>query len=81
MNEARKAALKYAASLAKMDRENDAPEEETLNTTSIAIDAFIAGAKWATSERTESKLLCIKGKRLICNQCHECDVYVLNPNY
>lgn len=30
---------------------------------------------------TESKTACLRDKGKVCNQCHECDVYVLNPSY
>jgi hypothetical protein len=43
---------------------------------------FIAGAEWAMkSKHDKVKLMCIKDSNKKCNQCHECDVYVLNPNY
>lgn len=29
----------------------------------------------------KSKIRCLKDKAKICNQCHECDINVLNPNY
>lgn len=50
MKDLKKAAIQYAKSLAKMDREAGTPEQETRGTTSIAIDAFIAGAEWQKQE-------------------------------
>lgn len=43
--------------------------------------AFIAGAKWAEKNKEKSILMCHRDKTKVCNQCHECDVYVLNPSY
>lgn len=34
-----------------------------------------------TQFKTESKATCLRDKEKICNQCHECDIEVLNPNY
>jgi hypothetical protein len=43
---------------------------------------FIAGAEWAMKLKHDKvKLMCIKDSNKRCNQCHECDVYVLNPSY
>jgi hypothetical protein len=43
---------------------------------------------WKDDNPTEVKLviqrnkrMCIEDKTKACNLCHECDVYVLNPNY
>ncbi len=46
MRDLKKAAMQYAQSLAKAGT----PEQETRGTTSIAIDAFIAGAEWKKQE-------------------------------
>lgn len=43
--------------------------------------AFMVGAEWAENNRTESKMMCLRDKTKICNLCHDCDVYVLNPYY
>lgn len=45
--------------------------------------------KWKDEEPTEvelvkkgkAKSMCLKDKAKVCNLCHECDVYVLNPSY
>lgn len=29
----------------------------------------------------KAKNVCLRDKTKVCNQCHECDVYVLNPSY
>lgn len=50
MEKQRKAALRYAMSLAKIDKETGAPEEETRRTTPIAIGAFLAGVEWQKEE-------------------------------
>lgn len=34
---------------------------------------------WYYPEKTKS--MCLRDKSKVCNLCHECDVYVLNPNY
>lgn len=34
-----------------------------------------------TQFKTESKTTCLRDREKICNQCHECDVDVLNPSY
>lgn len=48
-------------------------------------DGFIAGAEWMEEKmRTTPKKqrrMCLRDKSKPCNLCHECDVYVLNPNY
>lgn len=43
---------------------------------------------WRDENPTEVKLItkrnknmCIRDSTKVCNLCHECDVYVLNPNY
>lgn len=43
---------------------------------------------WSDENPTEVKLvmkrnknMCIRDRTKVCNLCHECDVYVLNPNY
>lgn len=43
--------------------------------------AFIAGAKWAYMNKSKPKHMCLRDKSKVCNQCHECDVDVLNPSY
>ena len=45
------------------------------------VNAFKAGAEWAEKNKTQSKVMCLIDKTKICNQCHECDVHILNPNY
>lgn len=72
MKDLRKAALQYAMSLAKMDKEAGAPEEETRSTTPIAVAAFIAGAEWQKKEF--DKLPRSKRYRSIAkhNYCDEC---------
>lgn len=47
---------------------------------------FIAGAEWQTKQIIEAnkvkpKTMCLRDKSKVCNLCHDCDVYVLNPNY
>lgn len=70
MKDLRKAALQYAMSLAKMDKETGAPEGETRNTTPIAVAAFIAGAEWQREE--PSRLL--KLERYRTTEAHKyCD--------
>jgi hypothetical protein len=34
-----------------------------------------------TQFKTESKTICLRDKGKVCNQCHECDVDILNPSY
>lgn len=45
------------------------------------IDIFRAGAEWAEKNKEKPKAMCLRDKTKICDLCHECDVYVLNPNY
>lgn len=33
------------------------------------------------NRKQSKKNMCLKNKTKICNLCHDCDVYVLNPNY
>lgn len=47
----------------------------------FARSMFRAGAEWMESNRYESKIMCLRDKTKICNLCHDCDVYVLNPDY
>ena len=48
----------------------------------LYIHGFIAGAEWVMKlKHNKVKPMCIKDTNKRCNQCHECDVYVLNPNY
>lgn len=48
----------------------------------LLFKGFIAGAEWAMKlKHAKVKLMCIKDSNKRCNQCHECDVYVLNPSY
>lgn len=47
----------------------------------FARSMFRAGAEWTESNRYESKTMCLRDKTKICNLCHDCDVYVLNPDY
>lgn len=43
---------------------------------------FIAGVEWVMKLKNDkAKHMCIKDSNKKCNQCHECDVDVLNPNY
>lgn len=42
---------------------------------------FMEGARWADRSRAKTKLICLKDKTKVCNQCHDCDVDVLNPSY
>lgn len=54
---------------------------------SDCINDFLAGAKWQRKQFTKTNIeesrgiMCIKDRTKVCNQCHECDVYVLNPSY
>ena len=43
--------------------------------------AFIAGVEWAEKNKVKPKTICLRDKSKVCNLCHDCDVYVLNPNY
>ena len=47
---------------------------------------FIAGAEWQAKQiievnKVKPKTMCLRDKSKVCNLCHDCDVYVLNPNY
>lgn len=75
------AAREYVTNIAKIDKEFGASEKETRETTPIAYQAFIAGAKWVSQNKVKHKIMCLRDKTKICNLCHECDVDVLNPNY
>lgn len=76
------AAREYVINLTKIDKEFGASENETRETTPIAYQAFIAGAKWVRQNKVKHKIMCLRNKTKVCDSCHECDVDVLNPlNY
>lgn len=42
---------------------------------------FIDGVEWARKNQAKPKTMCLIDKTKVCNQCHECDVDILNPSY
>lgn len=43
------------------------------------INMFKKGAEWAEKNKIKSKTMCLRDKSKVCDLCHDCDVYVLNP--
>ncbi|WFE84946.1 hypothetical protein [Parabacteroides chongii] len=53
----------------------------TLNVPETVRRSFEAGAAWAEKNKEKSKVRCLRDSTKTCNLCHDCDIYVLNPNY
>lgn len=73
MKDPQKAAIQYALSLARIDKESGAPEEETRSTTPIAIAAFVAGAEWQKQEPSRSLKLERYRSTEIPKYCDTCE--------
>lgn len=76
MSEMEKAAREFAAT--KIRDKNRQPDNDIFF---AAKEGFEKGVEWAEKNRAKPDSMCIRDKTKVCNLCHDCDVYVLNPNY
>lgn len=75
-----KAAEKYALECQR-EEGYPSPMYDSYDAKNMRECAFIAGVEWVEKNKVKPKTMCLRDKSKACNSCHDCDVYVLNPNY
>jgi len=85
MKQVEKAAEKYALECQR-EEGYPSPMYDSYDAKEMRECAFKSGAEWQASQifeanKVKPKTMCLRDKSKVCNLCHDCDVYVLNPNY